>query len=87
MASMIEGETDERGFTEYVYYKKRASTTYDKAKVLAAIPEEDWLEYNIVKCNDAAITRYLKEHPEVAEKLQAYKGYTKPFLATRKKRC
>lgn len=83
--AVVEGGVDEQGYRTIVYERRRATTTYDKNKVLAIIPREDWIKYGIVKPNDAVITKYLQQHPELKDKILPLKGYTKPFLSTKKK--
>jgi hypothetical protein len=66
-----------------VYLKHRATTTYDKKAVMDLLGVDECLQYGLLNTNDAAISKYLKQHPDI--KIETNKGYTNPFLAVRKK--
>lgn len=78
---VLKGPTDDRGYQQVVYYKQRATTTYDKDKVISILGIEECMKYGLLKVNDAAVARYLKQHPEI--KIEGTKAYSAPFIAAR----
>jgi hypothetical protein len=81
----LESKPDDMGYKTEVYLQSRSmGTNYDKDTVIKAAGMEDCIKYGLIKLNHTAVRKYLKEHPELADKIEGTMSHTNPFLGSRK---